>query len=293
MNDLALIRNEAPQAPALRQADNDHQLISLWLHGKAPATIEAYSLEVRRFMAYTGKPLAQATLGDLQAFMDSLAHLSLPAQARAVRVVKSLLSFAHKLGYTAFNVGLAVKAPKVKDTLAERIMTESQVQAMLALEPTPRNKALLLVLYYGGLRCSEVCGLRWRDLQPRQDGTGQATVLGKGSKTRTVLLPATAWLPLQQLRNGTGPDAPVFRSRQGGHLDQTMVLRIVRAAASRAGIQGNVSPHWLRHCHASHALDRGCPIHVLKDSLGHASLATTSRYTHARPGDGAGMYLPA
>jgi len=48
---------------------------------------------------------------------------------------------------------------------------------------------------------------------------------------------------------------------------------------------------WLRHAHASHALDRACPIHTLKDSLGHASVATTSRYLHARPNDGSGKYL--
>lgn len=78
----------------------------------------------------------------------------------------------------------------------------------------------------------------------------------------------------------------------GGHLDRTQVYRIVKAAASRAGIEGNVSPHWLRHAHASHSLDRGAPLHLVQATLGHSSVATTERYLHARPNDSSAMYLP-
>ena len=75
-------------------------------------------------------------------------------------------------------------------------------------------------------------------------------------------------------------------------MDRSQIMRIVRAAAKRAGIDTNVSPHWLRHAHASHALDRGCPIHLVQATLGHASVATTSRYLHARPTDSFARYLP-
>jgi integrase/recombinase XerD len=74
-------------------------------------------------------------------------------------------------------------------------------------------------------------------------------------------------------------------------LHRTTVERIVTRAARRAGIDKHVSPHWLRHALASHALDRGAPIHVVQQTLGHASLATTSKYSHARPGDSAGLYV--
>jgi integrase/recombinase XerD len=69
------------------------------------------------------------------------------------------------------------------------------------------------------------------------------------------------------------------------------VWRIVRAAAARAGISLAVSPHWLRHAHASHALDRGAPIHLVQATLGHASVATTGKYLHARPTDSSARYL--
>jgi integrase/recombinase XerD len=66
---------------------------------------------------------------------------------------------------------------------------------------------------------------------------------------------------------------------------------IVLEAAQRAGVELAVSPHWLRHAHASHALDRGAPIHLVQATLGHASVATTGHYLHARPTDSSARYL--
>ncbi len=129
-----------------------------------------------------------------------------------------------------------------------------------------------------------MCGLRWRDLAARDDA-GQVTVFGKGGKTRVVLLSANTWRAILALRNSTGPDAPVFLSREGGALDPTQVRRIVKAAARRAGLPEAISPHWFRHAHGSHSLDRGAPIHLVQQTLGHASVATTGRYLHARPTD--------
>lgn len=153
-----------------------------------------------------------------------------------------------------------VRLPAIKGTLAERIMTEAEVHRLLALEPDVRNRALLGLIYCAGLRIAEACGLAWRDLQPRDDA-GQLTVFGKGGKTRVVLLPPSIWRSLVPLRRDANPDHPVFRSAKGGVLDPSQVHRIVKAAAARAGLPISVSAHWLRHAHASHALDRGAPIH--------------------------------
>jgi site-specific recombinase XerD len=153
-----------------------------------------------------------------------------------------------------------------------------------------RNRVLLTVLYGGGLRISEVCGLRWRDLMAR-DEAGQATVFGKGGKTRAVLLSASTWKVLMALRGEAPSDAPVFRSRKGGALDPSAVHRVVKAAAARAGLPSEVSAHWLRHAHASHSLDRGAPIHLVQATLGHASVATTGRYLHARPSESSARFL--
>ena len=124
------------------------------------------------------------------------------------------------------------------------------------------------MLYLAGLRISEACALHWRDLQPRQDG-GQVTVFGNGGKTRVVLLPAAAWGELAALRGDAGPDAPVFRSRSGGGaITPKAGHEIVKHACARAGLSAEISAHWLRHAHASHALDRGAPISLVQTTLG-------------------------
>ena len=115
---------------------------------------------------------------------------------------------------------------------------------------------------------------------------------GKGGKTRAVVLPVGPWQELVSLRSGADLDGPVFVStRTGGHLSQPQAWRIVRKAARRAGIVLPVSPHWMRHAHASHALDRGAPISLVQATLGHSSISTTGRYLHARPTESSGKYL--
>src|SRR4051812_35847350 len=101
------------------QAATDDQLIAMWLHGKGKRTQESYSADVRRLLTHTPKALATLTLGDLQAFVDTLHALSPGSQRRVTSSIKSLFTFAHKLGYLRFNVAAVLIAPKSKDTLAE------------------------------------------------------------------------------------------------------------------------------------------------------------------------------
>lgn len=280
------------QATTVRQASTDTQLLALWLHGRSLHTRRAYGGDVKRFLAFVGKPLRRVTLADVQGFSDSLLGLAPASRGRTLSAVKSLLAFGHRIGYLTFDVGRPLRLPRQKNRLAERILSESDVHRLLALEPHRRNRVLLRLLYAGGLRVAELCALTWRDAQARTDA-GQVSVSGKGEKTRVVLLSAATWQELTGLRDGADADAdaPIFRSRKGGHLDPSQVLRIVRAAARRVGIRARVSPHWLRHAHASHALDRGCPIHLVQATLGHESVATTGRYLHARPTDSSARYL--
>ena len=274
------------------QAHSDATLLQLWLHGRPAGTQSAYRRDAGAFLERLGaRTLPTATIGDVQGFADGLTHLKPASQARKLAAIKSLFAFAHRLGYLQFDVARPLRLPRVKDDLAARIVSEAELARMLSAEPSPRNHAMLRLLYGAGLRVSELCGLRWRDLSAAKPG-GQATVFGKGGKTRAVLIQPKLWKILGALRGTAGVDDPVFRSAKGGALVRSQVHRVVKAAAARAGLPAALSAHWLRHAHASHALDHGAPVHVLQASLGHASLATTTRYTHARPGDGSARYLP-
>jgi site-specific recombinase XerD len=117
-------------------------------------------------------------------------------------------------------------------------------------------------------------------------------VFGKGGKTRAVQLPNSVAKLVSDLRGDAGEADPGFRSRKhSSALTPVAVSRVVRKAARRAGIEAAVSPHWLRHAHASHALDRGASIHLVQATLGHASITTTGRYLHARPKDSSSRFL--
>jgi site-specific recombinase XerD len=174
--------------PAIAQTDTDAQLVDLWVRRhESPNTRRNYRRQAERFMAWIGKPLVTVRLGDLQGYLQTLEGQASATRAAATAALKSLFTFAQETGFLRFNVGKAVKSPSVKNTLAERIMPETDMLRLIGMEANPRNRALLILLYGGGLRISELCGLCWRDLAERQDGEGQATVYGKGGKTRAVV----------------------------------------------------------------------------------------------------------
>jgi integrase/recombinase XerD len=280
---------------AAHDGSQDAKLVELWLSMKtSPHTRRAYAADVARFLAFVHKPLAWVTLMDLQGWADQLGQGSLkPAsQNRAVTALKSLLSFAQQTGYLPFNVAAAIKLRPSQDTLAQRILEESAVAKLIDAAPEGRDRVLLKLLYVSGVRVSEASDLKWCDALARQQG-GQITVFGKGGKTRTVLLKPKAWQQLVSIKGDAKAADPIFRSRKGGGaLDVSQIRRIVYAAAKKAGLEQKVSPHWMRHAHASHALDRSAPIHLVQATLGHASVSTTGRYLHARPTESSSFYLP-
>ena len=284
------------ESTSLTAATVSEQFLKLWLSGKSPYTADYYQRSAQRFLQFVSRPLPLVSFVEVQAFALHLESLGLsPSSRRSIlSAVRSLLSFAHKVGLLSTNVGSPLKLPPAPDNLAQRIPSPLQVQVMIALELNPRNRAILMLLYYGGLRVSELCRLTWGHLQ-EQEGRGQVMVEGKGSKVRTVVLPLHVWKELVQLRHNSATNEPVFRSRNHshrGHLHRYQVDRIVKAAAERAGLSSKISPHCLRHAHASHALERGAKIHLVQATLGHSSVAVTSRYLHARPDESSGLYLP-
>lgn len=274
------------------QASSDDEMVALWLANyRSPHTRRRYLADVTGFRAFAGKPLGLVTVRDVQGFGAALAPGSSATAAARLTGVKSLISFAHRIGYLRFDVAAPVQLPAVKDLLARRIVTEFDMQRLLGLERHPRNSAILRVLYSTGIRISELCGLVCADLQPHDAG-GQISVMGKGGKTRSIFLPPPVWERVSALCASSSPNSPVFRSRNGGALRERQVHDIVKRAATRAKLP-QVSAHWFRHSHASHSLDHGCPPHILQATLGHSSLSTTSRYVHARPGDSSSRYVTA
>ncbi|MDR1513222.1 MAG: tyrosine-type recombinase/integrase, partial [Propionibacteriaceae bacterium] len=146
-----------------------------------------------------------------------------------------------------------------------------------------RDVALLEVLYAGGLRVSELCGL---DLGSRDPARGLLRVLGKGDKERSVPIgrPAERALDGWLERRGelVTPDSgdALFLGARGRRVDPRVVRRVVHRSLGLVDGAPDLGPHGLRHAMATHLLEGGADLRAVQEVLGHASVATTQIYTH-------------
>ncbi len=302
MASVSLIKRSESTSSVTNASKDDH-VIQLWLRSKSDNSKDAYIRDVQQFVSFCEIELPEVKIEHIWSWLDDLNARSYAVStcARKLASVKSLFSFGHRVGYLTFNVGAAISLPKIPDLLAQRILSESEIASILATSNTLRDSVLLKLFYASGARVSELSGLTWERLQERpianSSPEGQITLVGKGSQARNVIVSKSVWSSLQDLLDHErtvkrgDPTDPVFRSLKGGALSRQQMWRIVKKSVAKAGIRKSVSPHWLRHAHASHSLDRGAPTHLVKETLGHKSLLTTSRYTHARPDDSSGKYL--
>lgn len=290
----------------------DDLIVEMWLAGHSIKTQKVYRAEADDLFEFTGKNLAETLLEDLQRFARHLEAKGLAASSRASKLarIKSLFSFASGDGvrHLRYNVAAGLKLPKVKETLNERILSEGQVQKMIDAAKPGRDRLILQMLYWTGVRAEELSALCWKDLKSDGPGDGRIrldegavlTVFGKGGKTRHLHLEHHVAQPLRELRikcilGCSGllvalDDDPIFRSRRGRKISPGRIWGIVTAAAKKAGIE-HASTHWLRHAHATHAIEHGCDVRIVQQSLGHSSLTTTERYIHARPKISSGKFV--
>lgn len=229
--------------------------------------------------------------------------------------LSSFWTYLQRVGVVRENPWRLTHKRKLKDTTAERILSEEEIHKLIQAA-TGRDRLILRTLYLTGARVSEVAGLRWRDL--RTEGNKHIlTIYGKGGKTRWVTVPQHLYEEWVLFHGGHEPDGntPIFpstyhreNSRWNGNLSDRTIEWIVEQVAAKAGFAKKYwneekhiietrwvkrpSPHWFRHSHATHALDHGAPIHWVKDTLGHASLATTGKYVHVAQGSSSADYLP-
>lgn len=272
--------------PAPRDAPSDDELVAMWLHGRPTSTQHVYRWAVDAFRAAVPKPLTLVTLADIQGWTDGLPEAA-NSRRSAIFAIKGFYRFCVQLGAVRWDPMAMVRAPLAQYALSAP--SEHDIARVLAAPLSERDRLVLLLLYTTGARVSELARLRWSDIAERGE-QWRVTVTGKGGRVRTVLLPVGAVKALRAYRRQTVPDAYVFRGRGGAHLTASRIRAIVARAGALAGL-ATLHPHMFRHAHATHAMDRGVPAHVLQASLGHSSLDMTARYLHANPDDSSGLYL--
>lgn len=285
----------------ISQEKTEEDFIALWIKQKRSAyTRKNYRRAIDKFKLFLRKRgvenAVEASVFDLQAFVELMTeqNLSNNTQKVTIDIIKSYLSYAQRVGFTSYNVGAVFTTLKKTETLSERILTKDEVRAMVTRAKDPRTRMIIRVLYGSGLRVSELCHLQWKHVVDRGGGLVQLNVLGKGEKKRHVLLSRGSSEAILSI--GRGDDDEYILKNDAyhsPHLSERAVQRIIKFAARDAGVKRwrQVSPHWLRHAHATHAIEKGTPIHLVRDTLGHSNIAVTNVYAHAMPGDSSGLHL--
>lgn len=204
--------------------------------------------------------------------------------------VRAFLADLRERGGARSSPAAGLSLPKLPRRLP-KLFTESQAEALLepgegrlSARETPltraADRAALELLYGGGLRVSELCGLRVGDLDLAD---GLARVMGKGSKERVVPVGAAAVAAVRDylaLRGGASRGESLLLSRRGGPANARAIQRMLKDRLRAAGLPMDLSPHKLRHACATHLLAGGADLRHVQEQLGHASLSTTQIYTH-------------
>ncbi|GGJ97796.1 tyrosine recombinase XerC [Luteimonas terricola] len=254
----------------------------------SPHTLDAY----RRDLAALAGWAAASGHDDLLALDTAAMRAFVAAEHRRGLAPKSLqrrlsgcrsfYQWLLKHGRVVANPAAGVRAPRAPRKLPQVLDVDEAVALVAVPTDVPlglRDRALLELFYSSGLRLSELRLLRWRDIDLDQ---GLVTVLGKGSRQRTVPVGSFACKALAEWRadTGAGHDAPVFPGRGGAPISARAVQLRLRELARRQGLFKRVHPHLLRHSFASHMLESSGDLRGVQELLGHADIATTQIYTH-------------
>ncbi|MCH8012272.1 MAG: site-specific tyrosine recombinase XerD [Candidatus Marinimicrobia bacterium] len=262
----------------------------------SPHTLEAYKHDISRYLKFISDFNMVSTLDDIKpmhvrAFIRMLADLHLQSSSirRNFSVIRSYHTFILDEKYSTIDPSEQLEAPKLPQKLPT-VLTVNEIEKMLAVIDTStstgiRDKAMIELLYSSGLRVSELVNLRLVNLLANQ---GVIKVLGKGMKERLVPMGGKAAYCLEKYINDSRHKLVkkgkrtefLFLNVRGGKITRKGVWPLVKAYATKAGIEKNVSPHTLRHSFATHLLEGGANLRAVQEMLGHADISTTQIYTH-------------
>ena len=281
----------------------------------SPHTIRSYRNDLEQFRAYLsppGAPEVQLREIDHRVIREFLGHLhdrhlEKRSVARKLACLRSLFKFCGREGLVRDNPARLVATPKLPVRIPAVLSAEEMnafLDSMAAGGPAgssrrskdgkdaalmlPRDRAILELLYASGLRVSELTGLDLGDIDRKEQ---MLRVLGKGNKERIVPYGAkaeqalAAYEPIRAriLREagGRAQAQALFLNRDGRRLGPRSVGRIVKKYVRLVNTNWDLHPHSLRHAFATHLLADGADLRAIQELLGHASLSTTQRYTHA------------
>jgi len=263
----------------LRQRMLDYMLLKNY----SSVTIKNYISQIVLFTRYLGKNPELATLEEVGAYLlhlTTVRNLSQSQVSGAYSAIKMLL--VNILG-REWDGRMLPRARRQKRLPS--ILSVQEIQALISAPRNLKHRTILCLLYSTGLRVSEALALKIADID------SQRMVLivhqGKGAKDRMIPLSVSLLASLRGYYAVFRPKIYLFENeRKGGPLSQRTVQNIFEQAKSQVKLRRQASVHTLRHCYATHSLEAGLDVTVLKEFLGHTSLSTTARYLHVSAASG-------
>jgi integrase/recombinase XerC len=287
------------------------------VRNSSPHTLRNYESDLLQFLAFLTPPGAEPpALTEITHLLirEFVAHLhdqrlERSSIARKLAAIRSFFKFAVREGMVARNPARLVATPKLPKRIPS-VMSAEDLNTFLdgvVAAPPPqgsprargaaeghnlllvkRDRAILEMLYASGLRVSELTGLNLADMDRKEM---MLRVRGKGNKERIVPYGSKAEQALQAydpVRQGIlrrakirGDSRAVFLNHLGTRLTSRSVARVLKKYARLFNINWDLHPHSLRHAFATHLLTDGADLRAIQELLGHSSLSTTQRYTHA------------
>jgi len=259
----------------------------------SPHTVAAYGRDLGQLAAYLEETRVGWKTADnvvLRGFLARLyeGHRKKTSIGRKLAAIRSFYDYAVRRKWMVTNPARALATPRAEKRVPS-FLSEDEMARFLDLPSSDRaldlrDKALLELLYASGIRVSELVAIDRADISFAER---LVRVRGKGKKERLVPFGRSAaatleaWLRARNALPGEGAGAEaVFLNYRGGRLTSRSVERIVAKYIRRTAVVRHISPHSLRHSFASHLLGRGADLRTIQELLGHASLATTQKYTH-------------
>lgn len=260
-------------------------------------TVRAYSADVRDLLAHARASgcaeLADIDLAELRAWLadQNAAGHARTSLARRAAAARAFTAWLRRRGFISIDPGTRLASPRPHKHLPE-VLSTAQATEMLDNAATraddgdpvtARDRAMLELLYAGGIRVSELCGI---DIADVDRSRRVVRVRGKGNKERMVPfgIPAAAaieeWLAVREHLLSPQSGGALFLGARGGRIDPRRVRSVVHELIASVPGAPDIAPHGLRHSAATHVLEGGADLRVVQELLGHASLASTQIYTH-------------
>lgn len=240
-------------------------------------TVKTYLTTFRQFIRFYDsiKP-SELSRSQMDAYIAHQIKTKNISESHQNQILSSIKIFYEEVVHQSEKVRFLIR-PK-RPMKLPHVLTEHEVSLLLKSTGNLKHKCILMLIYSGGLRLSELIQLRLADLEPEK---GRIFVYGgKGKKDRCTILSPKVWQQLQEYLAIFRPVEWVFEGQDGGQYTARSVQKIFTGSKERSGINPYATVHTLRHSFATHLLEGGVDLRYIQDLLGHESSKTTEIYTH-------------